>query len=107
MKFECKTAIFNFEKVDNDLIETLADYLDKHAYEVHEFFELVPKDKVTINIIPTKEEYDDVYRKSRGLPEDFFLEKWMIGNCRNGVITYLSLHDFKSTTHAYAKINTL
>jgi hypothetical protein len=104
MKFESKTAVINYEESDVDLVKILAEYLDKNVQSVYDFFEVVPKEKAIINIIPTKEEYDKIYRKSRGLPEDYPLEKWMIGNCRNGVITYLSLHDYKSTTHRFANV---
>lgn len=104
MQKECKTAIFNFKECDKDLIDGLADYLDTHADKVYEFFEVgKPIEKVVINIIPTKEEYDDVYRKTHGLKEDEPLPNWFIGNCNNGVITYLSLYDFNNASHPYTE----
>lgn len=105
MQKECKTAIFNFQESDKDLIDSLAVYLDSHAEEIYNFFEIdCPKEKVVINIVPTKKEYDDLYRRTRGLSGDFPVAGWMIGNCRDGIITYLSLHDYKNTTHAYKDV---
>lgn len=102
MQKECKTAIFNFRECDKDLIDTLAEYIDENAKKIWDFFEVsMPKEKPTINIIPTKKEYDDLYRSTRGLDKNSPVEKWKIGNCRNGVITYLSLHDYKNTSHAF------
>lgn len=104
MQKESKYAIFNFQENDSDLIEGLSSYLDDHAEEIYSFFEVEPpKDKVIINIIPTKKEYDDLCRQRLGLNLDDPVPDWLIGNCSDrGVITYLSLHDYNSTvSHAY------
>lgn len=97
---ESKTAIFNFEKCDEDLVSVLSTYLDEHVKRVYDFFEVEePKEKIVINIIPTKKEYDENFRKVRGLGEDCPVFGWSVGEYRNGKITYLSLHDYKHTTH--------
>ena len=105
MVYESKFATFNYEENDKDLIESLSEYLDTNAMAVYDFFEIdIPENKAVINIIPTKIEYDDLYRKTRKLSDDYKVEGWNIGNCRNGIITYLSLHDYKNTTHAYKDV---
>lgn len=105
MQRECDSAIFNFQKGDEDLIDGLIAHLDTHAHEVYDFFEVFkPEAKVIINIIPTKKEYDDLYREAHSLPGDLAIPGSFIGNYQNGVITFLSLHDYKSTTNRYKDV---
>lgn len=95
MQFESERAIFKFEESDSDLIQLLADYLDSHVDNIYKFFEVnMPKEKLVVNIIPTKEEFDVLSRQAWGQSE-----KWMIGFYKNNEIIYLSLHDFKNTEH--------
>ena len=101
MQKESNTAIFNFQKEDEDLIEALSNFLDKNAQRIYDFFEMTPKEKVVINIIPTKKEYDNFIRETRRLDADYCVPRWMIGTCQDGVITYLSLNDFKNTSHSF------
>ena len=101
VKKESKVATFIFKKVDEDLIIELSEYLDNQADRIWNFFELKFDKKVIIKIVPTKKEYDDCFRKTHNMSKDAVVEGWSIGNCRNGIITYLSLKDYKNTTHAY------
>lgn len=74
MQFESERAIFKFEESDSDLIQLLADYLDSHVDNIYKFFEVnMPKEKLVVNIIPTKEEFDVLSRQAWGQSE-----KWMI-----------------------------
>ena len=100
MQKESKYAIFHFEECDQNLIDELIDVLDSNAQKVFAFFELQPTQKAVINIIPTKKEFDDFIRKSRKLSKEDKIPRWVIGTCADGVITYLSLNDFKNTSHA-------
>ena len=103
MEKESKYAVFRYQKCDEDLVEGLAEYLDAHAYVVFDFFEVdPPKDrKVAIDIIPTKREFNFVYIKDRNLPLDYHVPRWIIGTSVfiENKIVYLSLHDYKSTSH--------
>lgn len=101
MEKQTKYAVFYYEKQDEDLIDELASALEEKAQDIFAFFEIIPTKKAQIRIIPTKQQYDDIYRKERNLNQDYPLPLWAIGNCREGVITYLSLHDYKSTSHKY------
>ena len=103
VKKENDFAMFEYEKVDEDLIDILSNYLEKQAHLAFEFFELEPpKSKVLIKIIPTKKEYDEYYIKLNNYPPDAKLPGWLIGNYiyEKNQITSLSLHDFKNTTHS-------
>ena len=99
---ESKYAIFKYKKSDEDLIENLASYLDEHGHIPFDFFEVeVPKDKVEIEIVPTKKEYDEKYKKDRQLPDDFPLGTWNVGSSffKMRKILFLSPRDYKNTTH--------
>lgn len=99
MEKETKFATFIFEKSDKDLINILAEHINKFANVAFDFFEIkLPKYKVKIHIIPTKAEYDELYKKTYNKKQ---VKDWMIGNYNSEkcTITYLSLHDFKNTSH--------
>lgn len=73
MQFESERAIFKFEESDSDLIQLLADYLDSHVDNIYKFFEVnMPKEKLVVNIIPTKEEFDVLSRIKR----NFYERNW-------------------------------
>lgn len=102
MTRESKYAIFKYKKIDEDLIDDLASYLDEHGHIPFDFFEVeVPKDKVVIEIVPTKKEYDEKYKKDRQLPDDFPLGTWNVGSSffKMRKILFLSPRDYKNTTH--------
>ena len=102
MQKECKYAIFNFEECDQNLIDEILQFLDNHAQRILDFFEVLPNKKVEINIIPTKIEMDNYIRATRGLKKDEKVPAWLIGTYKNGTITYLSLNDFKNTSHSFS-----
>ena len=93
-----KAAVFNFQKSDESLIDELAEYLDTHVSNVYEFFEIEPTgEKVNIDIIPTKKEFDEIYFKEYG-HTDFNAR----GFAKNGnQIYYLSINDYQNTAHAF------
>ena len=95
-----KYAKFNYTEQDQDLIEGLEEYLNEHVEEVFAFFDSsLPRTIVNISIIPTKKEYDEIIKKRRQTTED--IPSWVIGNYYNGTIEYVSLHDYKNTSHAF------
>ena len=54
--------------------------------------------KVKINIIPTKQKYDILFKEEFG----FAADKLSRGMCKkDGNIIYLSINDYKNTTHAF------
>ena len=95
-----KYAIFNYEESDSELIEELAEYLDVNADKVFQFFGVPAGEKAIINIVPTKKEFDRIFREKWG----YDCEDWAVGFAKNGEITYLSLNDYKNTKHAYSKV---
>ncbi len=95
-----KYAVFNYSEQDQDLIDGLEDYLNEHAEEIFEFFDpTLPRKVVNITIVPTKKEYDEGLQRIKQTTNE--IPKWSIGNYYNGTIRYVSLHDFKSTSHAF------
>lgn len=102
MEKESNFAIFVYEKQDQDLIDQLSTYLDSKAKNICMFFDVnTPFKNPTIKIIPTKEEYDNIWRQSLGFPADYDVPKWSVGFSKNLHITYLSLHDYKNTSHSF------
>ena len=101
MQKENKFAIFNYNEKDNNLVLSLSEYLDQHGKRIFDFFELpIPEQKVNINIIPTKAEFDSVFIKDHMEKDNFVVPGWCIGYMTNGEITYLSLSDMENTTHS-------
>ncbi len=101
-----KRAIFNFEESDSTLINELSDYLDddKNIVPIYEFFEVEePDKKIKIEIVPTKKEYDEKFKVLGNYPPDYIVQDWMIGcfNSTKNKILYLSLNDYKNTSHAF------
>lgn len=101
MRKESKFAIFYFQENDQILIDELIEYLDKNAQIVFEFFEIQTTQKAIINIIPTKIEFDNFIRITRNLSIEEKIPSWLIGTYKDGIITYLSLNDFKNTSHSF------
>ena len=92
-------AKFIYEKSDEDLIHELEEALNKNAKSIINFFDSsLPKKIVEIRIIPTKEEYDKIVQKRKGTTKT---PAWEIGNSYGSVIEYVSLHDYKNTSHAF------
>ena len=99
MKKITKYAIFNYSKEDEDLINELESYLNNKAESIFDFFDSsIERELVTINLIPTKKEYDEICKKRRGIDK---IPSWSIGNSHDNVIEYVSLHDYKNTAHAF------
>ncbi len=99
MEKDSKYAKFCYSEEDEELVDILKDYLDEKAESIFEFFDTtLSRDKVEIHIIPTKEEYDKSLSKRTGRTD---IQKWSIGNCHDGIIEYVSLNDYKNTSHAF------
>lgn len=102
MKKETKFAIFDYNENDNCLIDQLAIYLDEKAMDIYNFFEVEPKEKVKIIIVPTKKEFDVLFNLKNKKPKDA-----KVGLSSRGTLTldneilYLSIADYESTTHAF------
>jgi len=101
MKKDTDYYIFNYCEEDADLIDELEEYLNSKQDEIFNFWGSdIPKEKVEINIIPTKEEYDYIAKTYRKVDE---IPKWSIGFSHDDKIEYVSLHDYKNTAHAFEK----
>ena len=99
MKYIGKYATYYYEKSDEDLIKGLDEYINKDAENIYNFFDsTLNRENVDINIIPTKEEYDNIVKLRRNVDS---IPKWEIGNAGDGIITYVSLKDYKNTDHKF------
>lgn len=100
--YESRYAIFNYNESDKVLVQELSKYLDDNAINIIEYFEIEPSilKKVEINIIPTKKEFDELYKKTHKLSIDKKVPNWIVG-FSGKKITYLSLFDYKNTVHAF------
>jgi hypothetical protein len=98
MEFISKYAKYYYEKQDEDLIKGLDEYINKDAEDIYNFFDpTLERKQVEIHIIPTKKEYDEITSKRRNKE----VPKWDIGNTGDGIITFVSLKDYKNTAHAF------
>lgn len=103
MKKICNYAIFNFEESDKNLIDDLASYLDSHVKEIYDFFEVESTNqKIMVNIIPTKNEFDRIFKLKYKTSPDYIVPKNSRGFALpDETIFYLSINDYKNTTHAF------
>ena len=96
-----KYARFIYSKEDEDLIDVLEEALNSQAEEIFDFFDQsLSREIVNIKIIPTKEEYDEISKKRRKID---VIPKWSIGSYYDNTIEYVSLHDYKNTSHAFVE----
>lgn len=104
MKKIFKNAIFEYDKEDEDLILDLNNYIDEHVDEIYYFFgNDVEREIPYIRIIRTKEEFDKLCRKYYEIYDNQPIPNWLIGFTNNDGIFYLSINDYKSTSHAFKK----
>lgn len=96
---ESEFAIVYYQEESKNIIDELCSYLDENCKSVMNFFDIasIPV-KAIINIIPSKEEYDRLFEEEYG----FKANKSSRGMCkRDGSINYLSINDYKNTSHAF------
>lgn len=106
MKYESKYALFNYDEKSAYLIGELSNYLDENAEGIFDFFNVASREKVIINIVSTKEEFDLKFINDHSWANvNTQIPKWTVGYYINNQITYLSLDDYKNTTHAFANKN--
>ena len=99
---ESKYAIFEYEESDAVLINELSDFINDNAERIFNFFGVNTRIKPVIKIIPTKVEFDKQFIKDHSWAgPDYQCEKWLRGYAKNETITYLSIHDYKNTSHAF------
>ena len=95
-----KYAKYIYEEQDKDLIDILDSYLSENAERIYDFFDSnLPRQMVEIRIIPTKEEYDKLIMARRKVDS---VPNWSIGCSYDDIIEYLSINDYKNTSHAFS-----
>ena len=103
MRTEALYATYEYDESENDLVMDCALYLDQNAKYVYDFFgiEPNPKDKAAVHIIPTKKEFDEIYRRINKKDDSYEVPSWVIGIAPDEIYS-LSINDYKSTSHAFA-----
>ena len=92
---------FHYSDQDQELISHLEKTLKDNCDRIFGFFDSsLEREPIEIRIIPTKKEYDEISKKRRGITE---IPKWSIGNYHDHTIEYVSLNDYKNTSHAFPK----
>lgn len=105
MKKIFKNAIFEYDKSDEDLVLVLNNYIDENIDNIYNFFgNDIKREKPYIRIIRTKKELDKIYCKYENIEEQ--VPNWLIGFTNNDGIFYLSINDYKNTSHSFNKFNT-
>ena len=102
IKKNFENTIFEYELKDEKLAIELNDYINKNIGYIYEFFGNNIKHEIpTIHIISTKKELDKIYRERNKIKEEQEVPNWIIGFTGNEDIYYLSLNDYKSTSHYF------
>lgn len=98
MEKESKYGIFIYNEDSASFIDELSDYFDGNAKEIIAFFNVKEGSKPIINIISTKEEFDKEFKIEYGYDAPLYARGI---SKRDGSINYLSINDYKNTTHAF------
>lgn len=98
MKYENDIFIINYNDCDY-YIDDVINYINTKIKDVMSFFSIGKlKNKIIINIIETKEEFDNIVKnKFNKEPHD-----WFIGYAINDSIYCVSLTDYKNTSHKFS-----
>lgn len=106
-RFETKEfeyVLINYKTEDAKDIDKLGEYVDSCALDIINFFEL---DKLTskaqITIIPTKSEFDELFKQIHGFEAGSSSRGFV--NQNNGEIIYLSINDYKNTSHKFDELH--
>ncbi len=95
MTKESKYAIFEYEEQDENIINDLIDWLDKNAIMIFNFFDIaLNNNKVKIQILKNKHEFDKDYKISNKLQKDYTVPDWCIGFSNNNQIKIVSFNDY-------------
>lgn len=98
-----KNAIFEYDKIDEDLILELNDYIDKHVDYIYNFFgNDIKREIPIIHIISTKKELDKIYCERNKVSS---APIWVIGFAGNNNIFYLSIKQYESFSHVFKSNN--
>lgn len=98
-----KNAIFEYDKIDEDLILELNDYIDKHVDLIYNFFgNDIKREIPIIHIISTKKELDKIYCESKKVPS---APSWVVGFTGNKDIFYLSVKQYECFSHVFKTNN--
>lgn len=102
MVYQDDNFVIKYEERDQAYMPEVIAYLLEHYQGIMEFFKLSKLKKVVeINIIPTKQEIDELcatqIKKKPGA--------WFVGFANGNTINCLSLYDYKNTTHKFDDMN--
>lgn len=91
-------AVYSYDQADFELVKSIDNYLNNNVNNIFKLFGFVPEKKVNIFIIPSKKEYDETLQKIRNSNAPIPL--WNVGTTSyKGNIYFLSLRDYKNTSH--------
>ena len=95
MNITSKYSKINYEENDEILAKELSKYLDNHAEEIYDFFDpTLERNIININIM-TKGKYDELHKETYHGE----VPKWSVGFYNGKCINYVSLNDYKNTSH--------
>lgn len=84
-----------YDEKDSFLANKLFDYLNDNVEGIYDFFDpKLDRKKIDIKLL-SKKEYDELHKKNYNGE----VPKWSVGFYENYCITYVSLNDYKNTSH--------
>lgn len=105
MKKILENIEIKYSKKDEEYIEELLTYLKNNKEEIYKFFRIEPKNKIEIDIIPTKQELNKIFLKFF----EYECQEWVIGftwcSKEKYKIYILSYSDYKNTIHHKESFN--
>jgi len=91
----------NYQSEAEVYINNLLEHLLNSRIEIYNFFGINPKNKIEINIIPTKDKLDEIFKANF----NYDASEWVVGftpiDQGSYQIYLLSYNDYKNTVHHY------
>ena len=101
MKKIIDNIVINYQREAEVYLNDLLEHLLNSRIEIYNFFGITPKNKIEINIVPTKEKLDEIFKSNF----NYDASEWVVGftpiDKDRYQIYLLSYNDYRNTVHHY------
>ena len=101
MKKIIYNIVINYQREAEVYLNDLLEHLLNSRIEIYNFFGITPKNKIEINIIPTKGKLDEIFKANFNYDASEFVVGFTPIDKDRYQIYLLSYNDYKNTVHHY------